>query len=94
MSSQQSAIGGDDEFVQLDQLGNVLEEKEKPQPQQPQHGMRDPRMVVPDELRSQLLPVWQKLWDFEPECLPFRYPVDPVTLNIPVYFLIWKVVDE
>jgi hypothetical protein len=89
MSSQSAAVEGDDDFVQLDQLGNVLEEEEKPQPQQQkqqQQEMRDSRMVDAGELRLQLLPVWQKLWDFEPECLPFRYPVDPVALNIPVSF--------
>jgi hypothetical protein len=86
MSSTESAVG-DDDFVQLDQLGNVLEEEEK-QPQHQQQGMRDPRMVDADELRSQLLLVWQKLWDFEPECLPFQYPVDPVALHIPVSLLI------
>jgi hypothetical protein len=37
-------------------------------------------------LRSDLLPVWQRLWDSEPECLVFRFPVDPVALNISVCF--------
>jgi hypothetical protein len=90
MSSQSAAVEGDDDFVQLDQLGNILEEEVK-QPQHPQQlqqqpGMRDPRMVDADELRSQLLPVWQKLWDNEPYSIPFLYPVDPVALHIPVSF--------
>ena len=41
-------------------------------------------------LRHHLLPIWQKLWDFEPYCLPFRYPFDPVELGIPVCFRLKK----
>ena len=37
-----------------------------------------------NELRMHLMPIWQKLYDNEPECIPFRHPVDPKELNIPV----------
>lgn len=48
--------------------------------------VRDAKIFDANELRSHLLPVWQKLWDSQPECIPFRLPVDPKELNIPVFF--------
>uniref|UniRef100_A0A915LWY2 histone acetyltransferase n=1 Tax=Meloidogyne javanica TaxID=6303 RepID=A0A915LWY2_MELJA len=56
----------------------------------PEPIIRDPKIFSANELRSHLLPVWQKLWDTEPECIPFRLPVDPEQLNIPDYFDIVK----
>nr|CAD2162157.1 unnamed protein product [Meloidogyne enterolobii] len=56
----------------------------------PEPIIRDPKIFSANELRSHLLPVWQKLWDTEPECIPFRLPVDPEQLNIPDYFDIIK----
>ena len=38
----------------------------------------------PDELRQALMPVLEKLYRQDPESLPFRQPVDPVALQIPV----------
>ena len=37
----------------------------------------------PDELRQALMPVWTRLYDME-EAVPFRVPVDPELLKIPV----------
>ena len=39
-----------------------------------------------DELRQALMPVHEKLQKQDPESLPFRTPVDPVVLGIPVGF--------
>jgi len=36
------------------------------------------------ELQQALNPIINKLWTLDPEALPFRYPVDPVALSIPV----------
>ena len=36
------------------------------------------------EIKSALLPVFQKVWDQDPEAYPFRQPVDPTALGIPV----------
>ena len=38
----------------------------------------------PDELRQALMPTLEKLYRQDPESLPFRQPVDPVLLQIPV----------
>jgi len=38
----------------------------------------------PDELRQALMPTLEKLYRQDPESLPFRQPVDPVLLAIPV----------
>lgn len=37
-----------------------------------------------EELEQALLPILKKLWEMEPEGLPFRMPVDPEGLQIPV----------
>ena len=37
-----------------------------------------------DELRQALMPTLEKLYKQEPESLPFRQPVDPIALAIPV----------
>ena len=37
-----------------------------------------------DELRQALMPTLEKLYKQEPESLPFRQPVDPIVLQIPV----------
>ena len=42
-----------------------------------------------DELRQALTPVLDKLVKQDPESLPFRTPVDPVLLHIPVSFFIY-----
>jgi hypothetical protein len=51
----------------------------------PEPIVRDLKIFSAEELRSHLFPVWQKLVAQEPECIPFRTPVDPEQLNIPVY---------
>lgn len=38
----------------------------------------------PDELRQALMPTLEKLYKQDPESLPFRQPVDPQLLQIPV----------
>lgn len=38
----------------------------------------------PDELRQALMPTLEKLYRQDPESLPFRQPVDPSLLQIPV----------
>lgn len=38
----------------------------------------------PDELRQALMPTLEKLYKQDPESLPFRQPVDPALLQIPV----------
>lgn len=38
----------------------------------------------PNELRQVLMPTLEKLYRLEPESLPFRQPVDPIQLGIPV----------
>lgn len=52
--------------------------------------VRDPKVFDANELRNHLMPVWQKLWDQDPECIPFRLPVDPKELGIPDYFDVVK----
>ena len=37
-----------------------------------------------DELRAALMPTLEKLYKQEPDSIPFRHPVDPVSLQIPV----------
>lgn len=44
----------------------------------------------PDELRQALMPTLEKLYRQDPESMPFRQPVDPVMLNIPVSFHHYK----
>jgi hypothetical protein len=44
----------------------------------------EPKIFNANELRMHLMPIWQKLYNNEPECIPFRYPIDPKELNIPV----------
>ena len=39
---------------------------------------------TPDELKQALMPTLEKLYRQDPESLPFRQPVDPVLLQIPV----------
>jgi hypothetical protein len=48
--------------------------------------VRNPKFEDANVLRRHLLPVWQRLWDSEPQCLIFRFPVDPIALNLPVCF--------
>jgi len=37
-----------------------------------------------EELLVALLPVWEKIYCQEPEAAPFRIPVEPVAMGIPV----------
>ncbi|XP_065159068.1 CREB-binding protein isoform X2 [Atheta coriaria] len=39
-----------------------------------------------DELRQKLMPTLEKLYRQDPESIPFRQPVDPLSLGIPDYF--------
>jgi hypothetical protein len=43
----------------------------------------------PDELRNVLMPIWKRLHDMD-EAIPFRVPVDPDLLEIPVRFGIFR----
>ena len=43
-----------------------------------------------EELKKALLPPLDKMYNQEPEAVPFRTPVDPQLLNIPDYFEIIK----
>lgn len=45
----------------------------------------------PDELRQALMPTLEKLYRQDPESLPFRQPVDPVLLAIPVWFSFFSI---
>ncbi len=45
---------------------------------------------TPEELRKALEPPLTKMYNQEPEAMPFRTPVDPVALGIPDYFDIIK----
>lgn len=38
----------------------------------------------PEELRQALMPTLESLYRQDPESLPFRQPVDPMLLGIPV----------
>lgn len=44
------------------------------------------RIIVfkPEELRQALMPTLESLYRQDPESLPFRQPVDPMLLGIPV----------
>ena len=42
----------------------------------------------PEDLLDVLSPVLDMLYDQFPDCLPFRQPVDPVVLQIPVSILL------
>ncbi|GIY41118.1 hypothetical protein CEXT_312211 [Caerostris extrusa] len=44
----------------------------------------EPPIFKPDELRQALMPTLEKLYKQDPESLPFRRPVDPTMLMIPV----------
>lgn len=41
----------------------------------------------PEELRQALMPTLEALYKQDPESLPFRQPVDPMLLGIPVSIL-------
>lgn len=41
----------------------------------------------PEELRQTLMPTLESLYRQDPESLPFRQPVDPMLLGIPVGIL-------
>lgn len=41
----------------------------------------------PEELRQALMPTLESLYRQDPESLPFRQPVDPLVLGIPVRVL-------
>lgn len=43
------------------------------------------KQFYPDEMRAMLKPVWEKIERME-EAIPFRVPVDPDLLGIPVSF--------
>jgi len=45
---------------------------------------------APEELKKALEPPLMKLYNLEPEAIPFRVPVDPNALGIPDYFEIIK----
>ena len=45
---------------------------------------------TPEELKTAMMPPLMKMYNQEPEAIPFRTPVDPQTLNIPDYFEIVK----
>ena len=44
----------------------------------------------PDELRHALSPTLQRLYQQDPESMPFRQPVDEIALNIPDYYDVIK----
>lgn len=44
-----------------------------------------PTVFKPEELRQALMPTLESLYRQDPESLPFRQPVDPMLLGIPVY---------
>ena len=46
-----------------------------------------------DELRQALMPPLEKLYKLEPESLPFRQPVDPEALAIPVRCQLFTTAD-
>ena len=48
------------------------------------------RIFLPEELKKALEPPLMKLYNQEPEAIPFRVPVDPNALGIPDYFEIIK----
>ena len=43
---------------------------------------------APEELKTALMPTLEKLYRQDPESIPFRQPVDPVILQIPVSALV------
>lgn len=43
-----------------------------------------PLVFKPEELRQALMPTLEALYRQDPESLPFRQPVDPQLLGIPV----------
>lgn len=43
-----------------------------------------PAVFKPEELRQALMPTLEALYRQDPESLPFRQPVDPQLLGIPV----------
>lgn len=47
-------------------------------------GPRKKKIFDPEELRTALMPTLEKLYRQDPESIPFRQPVDPVLLQIPV----------
>lgn len=49
-----------------------------------------PKAFKPEELCEALLPTLEKLMHQDPESIPFRLPVDPITLGIPDYLDIIK----
>lgn len=42
------------------------------------------KVFKPEELRQALMPTLEALYRLDPESLPFRQPVDPQRLGIPV----------
>lgn len=45
------------------------------------------KVFKPEELRQALMPTLEALYRQDPESLPFRQPVDPQLLGIPVSVL-------
>ena len=60
-----------------------------PTPPQPPMGANKVRFTK-EELKEALEPPLLKMYNCEPEAIPFRVPVDPKQLNIPDYFEIIK----
>lgn len=48
----------------------------------------------PDELRQALMPTLEKLYKQDPESIPFRQPVDPIVLQIPVRSHLYDQYDD
>jgi hypothetical protein len=45
-----------------------------------------------EELLFALLPVWEKVYCQEPEAAPFRIPVEPISMGIPVRYFYYSLV--
>ena len=39
---------------------------------------------TPEEIEAALRPAFQQVWDQDPEAYPFRQPIDPQAIGIPV----------
>ena len=79
------------------QAGIKMEVDVKKEPETAKPELKSPPVPPPqkvsftaEELKTALMPPLMKMYNQEPEAIPFRTPVDPQTLNIPDYFDIVK----
>ncbi len=63
--------------------------KQEVKPSMSTGGAKPVKVFAPDELRNALMPIWEQLEAMD-EAIPFRVPVDPELLQIPVSLTVYS----